>query len=159
MTLHRLSARYLHYTLDLLVNHQLLYRHVENQCRTDVSTEFEYSKCLVDFNSDSNKLREFLHAKIAKRKKQIHPEHSARFNHDMQLHIDYIEWVLEKIEVNKIPNDRLDGHIRSMIKNLEKRKDKTMIRSDTDDLWIRIETFQWVLYVIFAIKNERMVVI
>jgi hypothetical protein len=46
-----------------------------------------------------------------------------------------------------------------MIKNLEKRKDKAMIRSDTDDLWIKIETLQWVLYVIFAIKNERMVVI
>src|SRR5918995_384814 len=105
---------------------------------------------LVAINSDSDKLREFLHAKIAKRKKQIHPEHSARFNHDMQLQIDCIEWVLEKIEVNKIPNDRLDGHIRTMIKNLEKRKDKAMIRSDTDDLWTKI------LYVIFAIKNERM---
>ena len=46
-----------------------------------------------------------------------------------------------------------------MIKNLEKRKDKAMIRSDIDDLWIKIETLQWVLYVIFAIKNERMVVI
>jgi hypothetical protein len=114
---------------------------------------------LVSINLDSNKLREFLHAKIAKRKKKIHPEHSARFNHDMQLQIDCIEWVLEKIEVNKIPNDRLDGHIRSMIKNLEKRKDKTMIRSDTDDLWTKIETLQWVLYVIFAIKNGRMVVI
>jgi hypothetical protein len=34
-----------------------------------------------------------------------------------------------------------------------------MIRLDTDDLWIKIETLQWVLYVIFAIKNERMVVI
>ena len=109
-------------------------------------------------NPDSNKLREFLSAKIAKRKKQIHPEHSARFNHDMQLQIDCIEWVLEKIEVNKIPNDRLDGH-RSMIKKLEKRKDKTMIRLDTDDLWTKIETLQWVLYAIFAIKNERMVVI
>jgi hypothetical protein len=109
--------------------------------------------------ANSNKLREFLHAKIAKRKKQIHSEHSARFNHDMQLKIDCIEWVLEKIEVNKIPNDRLDGHIRSMIKNLEKRNDKAMIRSDTDDLWTKIETLQWVLYVIFAIKNERMVVI
>jgi hypothetical protein len=109
--------------------------------------------------SDSDRLREFLHAKIAKRKKKIHPEHSTRFNHDMQLQIDCIEWVLEKIEVNKIPNDRLDGNIRSMIKNLEKRKDKAMIRSDTDDLWIQIETLQWVLYVIFAIKNERMVVI
>jgi hypothetical protein len=77
----------------------------------------------------------------------------------MQLHIDCIEWVLEKIEVNKIPNDRLDGHIQSMIKNLEKRKDKAMIRSDTDDLWTRIETLQWVLYVIFAIRNGNMVVI
>ncbi|HKG29781.1 MAG TPA: hypothetical protein VKA91_00800 [Nitrososphaeraceae archaeon] len=114
---------------------------------------------IVAINSDSNKLREFLYAKIAKRKKKIHPEHSARFNHDMQLKIDCIEWVLEKIEVNKIPNDRLDGNIRSMIKNLEKRKDKAMIRSDTDDLWTQIETLQWVLYVIFAIKNERMVVI
>jgi hypothetical protein len=75
--------------------------------------------------SDSDRLREFLHAKIAKRKKQIHREHSAR------LQIDSIEWVLEKIEVNKIPNDRLDGHIRTMIKDLEKRKDKAMIRSDT----------------------------
>ena len=77
----------------------------------------------------------------------------------MQLQIDCIEWVLEKIEVNKIPNDKLEGHIQSMIKNLEKRKDKAMIRSDTDDLWTKIETLQWVLYVIFAIKNERMVVI
>jgi hypothetical protein len=75
------------------------------------------------------------------------------------LQIDCIEWVLEKIEVNKIPNDRLDGNIRSMIKNLEKRKDKAMIRSDTDELWTKIETLQWVLYVLFAIKNERMVVI
>ena|SRR5918995_364397 len=110
-------------------------------------------------HSDSGRLSEFLHERIAKRKKQIHPENSARFNHDMQLHIDCIEWVLEKIKENKIPNDRLDGHIRSTIKNLEKRKDKAMIRSDTDDLWIKIETLQWVLYVIFAIKNERMVVI
>jgi hypothetical protein len=109
--------------------------------------------------SDSDRLREFLHAKIAKRKKKIHPEHSARFNHDMQLQIDCIEWVLEKIEVNKIPNDRLDVLIRKMIKNMEKRKDKAIIRSDTDDLWTRIETLQWVLYVIFAIKNEKMVVI
>jgi predicted GTPase len=53
--------------------------------------------------SDTDKLREFLNAKIAKRKKQIHREHSARFNHDMQLQIDCIEWVFEKIEVNKIP--------------------------------------------------------
>ena len=107
-------------------------------------------------HSDSGRLREFLHERITKRKKQIHPEHSARFNHDMQLQIDCIEWILEKIEVNKISNE---GLIRSMIKDLEKRKEKATRRPDTDDLWIKIETLQWVLYVIFAIKNERMVVI
>ena len=37
--------------------------------------------------------------------------------------------------------------------DLEKRKNKAMIRSDTDDLWTKIETLQWVLYVIFAIRN------
>jgi hypothetical protein len=46
-----------------------------------------------------------------------------------------------------------------MIKDLEKRKDKAMIRPDTDDLWTKIETLQWVLYVIFAIRNRQMVVI
>jgi hypothetical protein len=46
----------------------------------------------------------------------------------MQLQIDCIERVLEKIEVNKIPNDRLDSFIRKMIKDLEKRKDKAMRR-------------------------------
>jgi hypothetical protein len=46
-----------------------------------------------------------------------------------------------------------------MIKDLEIRKDKAMRRPDTDDLWTKIETLQWVLYIIFAIKNERMVVI
>ena len=110
-------------------------------------------------NSDSDRLREFLQAKIDRRKKQIHPEHSARFNHDMRLQIDCIEWVLEKIEVNKVHNDRLDGLIRKMIKDLEIRMDKAMRRPDTDDLWTKIETLQWVLYIIFAIKNERMVVI
>jgi hypothetical protein len=102
-----------------------------------------------------NKLREFLHAKKAKRKKQIHPKHSARFNHDMQLQIGCIEWVLEKTEVNKIPNDRLDSLIRRTIKDLEIRKDKAMRRVDTGDLWTKIETFQWVLYIIFVIKNEE----
>ena len=67
--------------------------------------------------------------------------------------------MLEKIEANKIPNDRLEGVIRTMIKDLEKRKDKAMKRSDTDDLWIKIESLQWVLFVIFAIKNERMIMI
>jgi hypothetical protein len=46
-----------------------------------------------------------------------------------------------------------------MIKDLEKRKDKAMERRDTDDLWIKIESLQWALFVIFAIKNEKMVVI
>jgi hypothetical protein len=55
--------------------------------------------------------------------------------------------------------DRLKAVTRVMIKDLEKRKDKAMQRSDTDDLWIKIESLQWVLFVIFAIKNERIVVI
>jgi hypothetical protein len=109
-------------------------------------------------DSDSDRLRKFLHEKIAKRKKQIHPAHNTRFNHDMQLEIDCIEWALQKIEINKIPNDRLEGVIKTMIKDLEERKDKAMIRSDTDDLWTKIETLQWVLYIIFAIRNGRMVV-
>jgi hypothetical protein len=73
--------------------------------------------------------------------------------------IDCIEWALKKIEVNKLPMDRLEPVTRVMIKDLEKRKDKAMERSDTDDLWIKIESLQWVLFVIFAIKNERTVVI
>ena len=110
-------------------------------------------------NSDLDKLREFLHAKIAKRKKQIHPAHVARFNHDMQLAIDCIGWALQKIEVNKLPNDRLEGVIKTMIQDLKKRKEKAMIRLETDDLWTKIETLQWVLFVIFAIRNGQMVVI
>ena len=77
----------------------------------------------------------------------------------MQLEIDCIEWALKKIEVNKLPIDRLEAVTRVMIKNLEKRKDKTMKRSDTDDLWTKIESLQWIIFVIFAIKNERMVII
>jgi hypothetical protein len=34
-----------------------------------------------------------------------------------------------------------------------------MTRTDTDSLWTKIEGLQWVLFVIFAIKNDRMVVI
>jgi hypothetical protein len=109
-------------------------------------------------DSDSDRLREFLYKKIAKRKDQIHPAHSPRFNHDMQLEIDCIEWALHKIEVNKLSNDRLEGVTKTMIKDLEKRKDKAMIRSDTDDLWTKIETLQWVLFVIFAIRNGQRVV-
>ena len=75
-------------------------------------------------DSDSDRLRKFLHAKIAKRKKQIHPAYNPRFNHDMQLAIDCIGWALQKIEVNKLPNDRLEGINKTMIKDLKKRKDK-----------------------------------
>jgi hypothetical protein len=64
---------------------------------------------------------------------------------------------IKYLEVNKIPNNRLDGLIRNMIENLEKRKDKAMRSPDTDDLWTKIETLQWVFYVIvmIPIKNER----
>jgi hypothetical protein len=58
-----------------------------------------------------------------------------------------------------IPNDRLENVIRVIIKDLEKRKDKAMKRSATEDLWTKIETLQWVLYVIFAIRNRNMVII
>ena len=77
----------------------------------------------------------------------------------MQLEIDCIEQALQKIEVNKIPNDRLESVIKTMIKDLEKRKDEAMVRPDTDDLWTKIETLQWVLFVIFTIKNGPMVVV
>jgi hypothetical protein len=65
----------------------------------------------VATDSDSNRLREYLYEKIAKRKKQIHPAHNPRFNHDLQLEIDCIQWALKKIEINKLPNDRLDAVI------------------------------------------------
>ena len=110
-------------------------------------------------SDDSERLKEFLYEMIAKRKKLIHPEHSLRFNHDMQLEIDCIEWALQKIEVNKIPNDRLERVIRATIKDLEKRKDKAMVRSETDELWTKIESLQWVLFVIFAIRNGNMVIV
>jgi hypothetical protein len=61
----------------------------------------------------------------------------------MQLEIDCYEWVLGTIDVNKISFDRLEQ----------------IIRDDTDNLWTKIESLQWVLFVIFAIKNDRMIVI
>jgi hypothetical protein len=118
---------------------------------------FKPSTLLV--TDDIERLKGFLRDKIAQRKKRIHPAHSPRFNHDMQLEIDCYEWVLKKIEVNKIPFDRLERVIKATIKDLEKRKDKAMERTDTDNLWTKIESLQWVLFVIFAIKNDRMVVI
>jgi hypothetical protein len=47
----------------------------------------------------------------------------------MQLQIDCIEWVLGKIQVNKIPNDRLEGLIQTMIKNLKPQQNEES-RSD-----------------------------
>jgi hypothetical protein len=40
------------------------------------------------------------------------PAPNMRFNHDLQLQIDSIEWALEKVEINKFPNDRLESVIR-----------------------------------------------
>ena len=78
---------------------------------------------------DTNKLKEFLHTKIDKRKKQIHPAHNPRFNHDLQLEIDCLEWALKKIKVNKLPFDRLEAVTRIMIKDLgKKRQSHGMIR-------------------------------
>jgi hypothetical protein len=108
---------------------------------------------------DIERLKGFLNDKIAHRRKKIHPAHSPRFNQDMQLEIDCYEWVLGKIETNKIPFDRLERVIKATIKDLEKRRDKAVVRTDTDNLWTKIESLQWVLFVIFALRNDRMVVI
>ena len=51
----------------------------------------------------------------------------------MQLGIDCYECVLGKIEVNKISFDRLERIIKATTKDLEKRKDKAMVRTDTDN--------------------------
>jgi hypothetical protein len=61
--------------------------------------------------------------------------------------------------VNMIPFDRLERIIKATINELERRKDKAMVKTDTDNLWTKIESLQWVLFVIFAIKNDRIVVI
>ena len=42
------------------------------------------------------------------------------------------------------------------MKDIEKRKEKATIRLEIEDFCTKIETLQWVLFVIFAIKNERM---
>ena len=47
-------------------------------------------------SDDSERLRGFLYEKIALRKKRIHPEHSRRFNHDMQLEIDCYDGFSER---------------------------------------------------------------
>ena len=45
------------------------------------------------------------------------------------------------IEVNKILNDKLEAVTRSLIKDLEKRKDKAMERSDTMTCGPRLKVF------------------
>lgn len=50
---------------------------------------------MVDY---TERLKGFLNEKIAQRKKPIHSEHNLRFNHDIQLEIDCIEWALGMIE-------------------------------------------------------------
>jgi hypothetical protein len=73
----------------------------------------------------------------------------------MQFEIICYEWVLGKVEVNKIPFDRLERIVQSTNKDLEKRKDKAMMRTDTDNLWTKIESLLWVLFVVFAMRNGR----
>jgi hypothetical protein len=46
-----------------------------------------------------------------------------------------------------------------MVKDLENRKDKAMKRSDTDDFRIKIESLQWDLFVFFAIRIGKIVII
>ena len=67
--------------------------YMPNYCKGDDSESNSYLNFLVATHSDSNRLREFLHAKITKRKKQIHPAHNPRFNHDMQLEIGISEYI------------------------------------------------------------------
>jgi hypothetical protein len=74
--------------------------------------------------------------------------HYPRFNHDMQLEIDCYEWVIGKIEVNKIPFDRLERIIKATIKG-----------TDIDNSWTKIQPPRWILFVILAIRNDRMAVI
>jgi hypothetical protein len=45
----------------------------------------------------------------------------------MQLEIDCYEWAIGRIDVNKIPFDRLERIINAAVRDLEKRKDKAMI--------------------------------
>ena len=55
--------------------------------------------------------------------------------------------------------ERKKKRLEIKLEEKKKDKDKAMERSDTDDFLTKIESLQWVLFVIFAIKNERMVVI
>ena len=57
--------------------------------------------------------------RMTKDRSRVNPAHNPRFNHDVPIGDGLYEWALKKIEVNKIPNDRLEGVIRIMIKDLE----------------------------------------
>jgi hypothetical protein len=54
-----------------------------------------------------------------------------------------------------IPFDRIKTIIRATVRDLEKRKDKAMIKSNTDSLWTKIEYLQRVLFVIVAMRNDK----
>ena len=55
--------------------------------------------------------------------------------------------------------DRLEGSYSSNDKGLRKKKRQSHGKTDTDDIWVKLKSLQWVLFVIFAIKNGNMVVI
>ena len=59
--------------------------------------------------------------------------------------------------MNKIPFDRLERIIKATIKDLEKRKGKAMVRTETDNLWTKISSMGFVCHI--SIKNDRTVVI
>jgi hypothetical protein len=73
----------------------------------------------------------------------------------MQLEIDCYEWVIGKIEVNKIPFDRLERIIKATINDLEKRKDRAMMRTDTYNFWTKIESLQWVFVCYICHKKRK----
>jgi predicted RNA-binding protein with RPS1 domain len=55
--------------------------------------------------------------------------------------------------------DRLEVIIQLTIKDLERRKDKAMHREETDNLWTKIESLQWVLHAIYAIRDRNIVLV
>ena len=57
--------------------------------------------------------------KLTKERSRFIPHTTLDSTMNLQLEIDCIEWALKKIEVNKIPNDRLEAVTRVMMKDLE----------------------------------------
>jgi hypothetical protein len=63
-------------------------------------------------------------------------------------------------QIQKIlSNDRLEVIIQLTIKDLERRKDTAMHREETDNLWTKIESLQWVLHAIYAIRDRNIVLV